>query len=72
MQWNVYLKLLRLSNICYIVKSSKEVMGQHVKWSIYFPNFYTHLMCGLVFWGGDPGTKGTLSYKRGLCELSVV
>lgn len=43
---------LKLSNVCEITKSLKEVMSPHVTRSVYYEDFCALLRYG-VFWGGD-------------------
>jgi hypothetical protein len=43
---------LKLSNVCKITKSLKEVMSPHLTRSVYYAHFYALLIYG-VFWCGD-------------------
>jgi len=47
----------KLSKVCYIIKSLKEVINPHMIRSIYCANFCGLLRCGVIFWSGDNESK---------------
>jgi hypothetical protein len=50
----------KLSNVCKITKSLKEVMSPHLTRTVYYASFYTLLIYG-VFWCGDNDNNSYLN-----------
>jgi hypothetical protein len=55
LKWNVQLNKLcqKLSKMCYVIKTLKEVMSPYMIRYIYYAHFHSLLRYGIIFWGGD-------------------
>jgi hypothetical protein len=55
LKWNVQLNKLfqKLSKICYVIKTLKEVMSPYMIRCIYYAHFHSLVRSGIIFWGGD-------------------
>jgi hypothetical protein len=55
LKWSIQIKSLspKLSKVCYVIKSLKEVMSPCMIRSIYYAHFHALLRYGIIFCGGD-------------------
>jgi hypothetical protein len=63
MKWDAHAKSLssKLSKICYMIRSLKDVTSPHITRSIYFAYFHAHLRYCVIFWVG--GTESESIFK---------
>jgi hypothetical protein len=63
MKWEVHVKSLssKLSKLCYMIKSLKDVTNPHIIKRTYFAYILACLRHDLIFWGGD--TKSEIVFK---------
>jgi hypothetical protein len=66
MKWDAHAKSLssKLSKICYIIRSLKDVTSPHIIRSIYFAYFYAYLRYSVIFWGGGTESERILKLQK--------
>jgi hypothetical protein len=52
-----------------VVNSLKDITSSHVIRSTYFVYFHAHLRYGVIFWGGDPESKGIFKVQQRVIRL---
>jgi hypothetical protein len=72
-KWNVHVKQLcpKLSKVCYVIKSLKEVMSPYTirRTYSYYAHFHAFLRYVIIFWGGDNDSKNIFKLQRRVIRI---
>jgi hypothetical protein len=71
MKWDGHIKYLH-SKLCksyYVINSLKDITSSCVIKSIYYVYFHAHVRYGVVFWGGNPESKGICKLQKRMIRL---
>jgi hypothetical protein len=71
MKWEVHVKSVssKFSNLCYMIKSLKDITSPDVIRSTYFAYIRAHLRYGLIFWGGDTKIKIVFKLQKRITRI---
>jgi hypothetical protein len=71
MKWDAHAVSLssKLSKICYMIRSLKDVTNPHIIKSIYFAYFHAHLRYGVIFWGGGTESENIFKLQKWVIRI---
>jgi hypothetical protein len=58
-----------MGELCYMIKSLKDVTSPHVIRSTYFAYIHAHLRYGLIFWGGDTNSESVFKLQKRIIRI---
>jgi hypothetical protein len=71
MKWDACVRSLsyKLSKLCYMIESLKDITSSHLIRSIYLAYLHTYLRYGVVFWHGDSKSKTIFKLQKWVIEM---